>query len=131
MIRTTLTTVLVLLTFTAMTYANPEPAKSAVSSEVVELNLINGLESGNTGLQISSANYLGETSSNNAVIPLLKLFNSSNDDGVRIAAALALVKIGDGRGVKAVEYAAQYDESPKVKQMCKKFYNSYKMDKVK
>lgn len=97
-------------------------AKKIVNMEVVSENLLNGVNSNNQGLQVSSAHFLGDLEVQEAVIPLLKVFNNTDNEGVKIAAALSLLKIGDGRGMKAIEYASKYDDSDRVKNMCKRFY---------
>lgn len=124
-----LTTMLVLvltIAFTATTFAiEPENAAKKMNTETVEINLLEGVNSDNEGLQVSSAYYLGEIKSEKAVIPLLDLFNNASHDGVRVAAALALVKIGDGRGIKAIEYASRYDNNKQIRGLCKLFYATY------
>lgn len=123
---TTLLTVLITLILSVNSFAiEPENASKTMSTETVEINLLEGVKSDNAGLQVSSAYYLGEMKSEKAVVPLLGLFNNAEQNGVRVAAALALVKIGDARGIKAIEYASRYDESKHVKDLCKLFYATY------
>lgn len=105
--------------------AEPPAAKTVVSQEVIELNLLNGVESGNDGLQLSSAYFLGEMKSAKSVIPLMKLLHESKDESVRIMAALSLIKIGDSRGVYAVQQQGRFDESDHVRTMCRHFYAAY------
>jgi HEAT repeat protein len=101
---------------------NPPSSTEKMKNAVVEENLLVGLESGNAGLQVSCAYFLGEIQSDKAVIPLMRILHNEKDDRVRVAVALALMKIGDGRGIKAIKYAVQYDESEYVRNFCKKFY---------
>ena len=68
-----------------------------------EASLIQGITSNNTGLMVSSANLLGDLKVDNAVVPLMKMLKNSEDEGMRISAAQALVKIGDSRGMFAVK----------------------------
>lgn len=103
--------------------ANNAPKKS-LSYRQAELNYINGVESDNAGLRLSSTLFLGEMKSDEAVIPLMKVLKSCEDEACRIAAALSLTKIGDSRGIYAVKKAAIFDESPRVRDLCWKFYMS-------
>jgi HEAT repeat protein len=91
--------------------------------------LLIGLDSDNAGLTSSSAYYLGELSSAEAVIPLMKILKNAKQEELRISAALALLKIGDERGIYAIKRAIVFDESSRVSDMCEKFYNAYLYDK--
>ncbi|MBK7868176.1 MAG: HEAT repeat domain-containing protein [Ignavibacteriales bacterium] len=82
--------------------ANNAPKKS-LSYRQAELNYINGVESDNAGLRLSSTLFLGEMKSDEAVIPLMRVLKSCDDEACRIAAALSLTKIGDSRGIYAVK----------------------------
>jgi HEAT repeat protein len=90
-----------------------------------EANLLSGLASDNAGLRESAAYMLGEMGSTRAVVPLMRMLRESETESARIVAALALSRIGDGRGVYAVRRAAQYDESPNVKALCAWFHEQY------
>jgi len=96
--------------------------KKSLSYRQAELNYIHGVESDNAGLRLSSTLFLGEMKSDEAVIPLMRVLKSCDDEACRIAAALSLTKIGDSRGIFAVKKAAIYDESPRVRDLCWKFY---------
>ncbi|UCH64378.1 MAG: hypothetical protein JSW63_07005 [Ignavibacterium sp.] len=117
---------LVLLTITSLGLA-AEPAKETrlLNKEIVVENYLIGLHSENNGLMSSSAFYLGELRSGEAVIPLMKILKSSDEEELRIAAALALLKIGDERGIYAIKKAIRFDESKRVSDICAKFYNDY------
>jgi HEAT repeat protein len=117
---------LVLLTITSLGLA-AEPAKvtQLLNSEIVVENYLIGLESENNGLMSSSAYFLGERKSDEAVIPLMKILKNSDEEELRIAAALALLKIGDERGIYAIKRAIKFDESKRVSDICSKFYNDY------
>lgn len=118
-----LLTAIILMAMVSMNFAGSKgKAKKVVNIEAVSENLLNGVNSQNQGLQVSSAHLLGEFEVQNAVIPLLRVFNNTNSEGVKIAAALSLLKIGDSRGIKAIEFASKYDDSQRVKNMCKRFY---------
>jgi len=104
-----------------------EPAKQVktFNKDLATKNLLIGLESKNNGLISSSAFYLGEYNSTQAVIPLMKILKNSGAEELRISAALALLKIGDARGIYAIKRAIKFDESKRVSNMCSKFYNAY------
>ena len=104
-----------------------EPVKEVrtIKRDLAIQNLLIGLESGNSGLTSSSAFYLGELNSTKAVIPLMRILRSSDQEELRISAALALFKIGDARGIYAIKRAIRFDESERVSKMCEKFYNAY------
>jgi HEAT repeat protein len=88
----------------------------------VEANLLAGIGSDNRGLFISSTQKLGDIKSEKAVIPLMKVLKSGNDESSRLAAALALYKIGSSKGLYAVKMASKYDDSQRVRNLCDKFY---------
>ena len=104
-----------------------EPAKQVKSfnKELTTKNLLIGLKSNNNGLISSSAFYLGEFNSTQAVIPLMKILKNSGSEELRISAALALLKIGDARGIYAIKRAIKFDKSERVSNLCSKFYNAY------
>ena len=111
--------------------AAAEPVKETrtVNRDLAIQNLLIGLDSDNAGLTSSSAFYLGELSSTEAVIPLMKMLRNAEQEELRISAALALLKISDARGIYAIKRAIIFDESKRVNDMCEKFYNAYLYDK--
>jgi HEAT repeat protein len=100
-------------------WANNDQKEKAIE------NLLVGLNSDNEGLQSSSAFFLGEYNSSEAVIPLMKILKNSSQEELRIQSALALLKIGDARGIYAIKKAIKYDQSKRVRDICSKFYNAY------
>jgi HEAT repeat protein len=92
---------------------------------LIEDNLFIGLASDNLGLQRSCALMLGKIKSDRAVIPLLAVLHNTADENLRVAAAWALCKIGDARGVYAVKMAVRYDESTKVQAICAWYYENF------
>lgn len=117
---------LMLFSISLPVFANsPSVRLNELQREVVVENLLVGLESGNQGLIVSSAQFLGELKEGVSVIPLMKLLHESNDDAVKISAALSLIKIGDLRGVYAVKQAIQFEKSQTVRAMCERFYHAY------
>jgi len=124
-----LTSLLFLLTCLAQ-----EVKLSAEKKSGVVDNLTNGIVSDNSGLNASSANvlydliddgYLESDDGSKAMIPLLKLLDKGETDEVRIAAALALYKLGNGIGIYRLRGVAQFDENEKVSSVCKNLYYSY------
>ena len=92
---------------------------------LIEDNLFIGMAYDNLGLQRSCALMLGAIQSERAVVPLMGILHNSNDDNLRVAAAWALCKIGDARGVYAVKMAVKYDESAKVQAICAWYYDNF------
>jgi HEAT repeat protein len=113
-----------------MVLAGPVMAQDAylpanANKALIEKNLFIGLKTDNTGLQRSCALMLGQIQSSSAVIPLMDVLHNNSDENVRVAAAWALCKIGDARGVYAVKTATRYDESAKVQAHCAWYYENY------
>jgi len=104
---------------------SPSTKTAAKDINQIEENLLNGLASENYGLRTSTAYFLGEYKTAKSVIPLMKMLHSEKDESGRILAALALIKIGDSRGVYAVKQAAKFDDSKRVQRLCRIFYNAY------
>ncbi len=111
----------VLSIFVTSTFAGPNPN----TRETIEQNYIEGINSDNTGLKVSSAYFLGEMKSDKAVIPLMKILREDNCDGARLAAALALIKIGDARGVYLVKRSIDFNDCEKVRKMARHLYSAY------
>ena len=88
-------------------------------------SLLLGVNSENTGLKSGCAFMLGELKVSNAVIPLMKLLKENNNADIKIAAALALYKIGDKRGIFAIKMAAQFEQNERVRKTCELFYKNY------
>jgi hypothetical protein len=88
-------------------------------------NLLVAIKSDNCGLRTSAAYLLGELQAEEAVIPLMAALHEGKEACNRIAAAWALCKIGDARGVFAVKQAVRFDESKKVQRLCAWYYNVY------
>ena len=107
---------------------------SAEKKSAVVDNLTNGIVTDNNGLNASSAivlydlvdqGYLESDNGSRALIPLLRLLNNGETEEVRIAAALALYKLGNGIGIYQLRGAAIFDESEKVSSISKNLYYSY------
>ena len=97
--------------------------KKKIDKEVI-LNLLEGINSDNYGLRLSSAFYLGEYKASEAVIPLMKMLHDEKTEEARIVAALSLMKIGSDKAVYAVKEASSLDDSKRVRRLCILFYNA-------
>jgi HEAT repeat protein len=117
--------VLIIAATTVAAAADTSTPLTAEQYAGAEQNLLIGIESDNQGLKESSAYLLGEIKSAKAVVPLMKMLRSDDQESARIVAALALCRIGDARGIYAVKRATQFDSSERVAQRCAWFYNEY------
>ena len=118
------------ITVTSFGIIGPHPVKKNVlNRDLIITNLMNGINSGNQGLRISSSYFLGELKSDEAVIPLMRILKNDENEEARIIAALSLVKIGDARGVFAIKQAIKFDSSERVKKLCSIFYQDYSSQK--
>jgi HEAT repeat protein len=116
---------LIIAATTSAAASDPSTPLTTEQYARAEQNLLIGIESGNQGLKESSAYLLGELKSSKAVVPLMKMLRSDDQESARIVAALALCRIGDARGVYAVKRATQFDGSERVARRCAWFYNEY------
>ena len=92
-------------------------------------SLLIGLNSSNLGLKSSSAYMLGELKVTSAVIPLMRILHENENEDLRIAAALALYKIGTPLAINAVKQSVRFDNSERVSKLCASFYNEYQRNK--
>jgi len=119
------TFVAVLCLAPAINVATP-PAKNLNIVKTEDM-LLQEMETDNIEIRVSSALTLGELRSEKAVIPLMRILKNDDDERARISAAISLWKIGDGRGLYAIKRAVQFDESARVRRICKLLY----MDSLK
>lgn len=99
--------------------------------EVYENNLLEGIKTENTGVKVSSAIKLGEIKSEKAVIPLISVLRNAKCEKERLSAALALTQIGTAKALYFVKSAARFDDSPRVREVCHKFYVNSVMETKK
>lgn len=85
--------------------------------EIIEANYLVGLKSGNSGIKVSCAYFLGDMKSQKAVIPLMKMFREAEDDGAKLVAAWSLFKIGDPRGTFLVKRTIDLGECEQIRSM--------------
>jgi len=87
-----------------------------------EKNLLIALNNDNYGLKSSAIQILGDIKSNKAVIPLMRILKSSDDENLRIIAAHSLYRIQSPMGMFAVRQAIRFDESGRVRKVCRNLY---------
>lgn len=104
-------------------YAKPK-VKAKITDNTVA-SLMEGLNSENIGLKSSSAYMIGELQLSKAVIPLMKVLHQDENEEMRIAAALALYKIGSPIAIQAVKQSIKFDDSERVSKLCASFYSEY------
>lgn len=97
-------------------------------------NLTVGIISDNSGLKTSAAlvlyslieeSYLQSSDAPKAMIPLLIMLENGKTDEERIAAAVALFKLGNAIGIYRLRGIAVFDNNEKVANVCKNLYYSY------
>ena len=123
--KISLTAVLVFsILFGSTLLANPDYLKIDDDKyDVIVENYMIGVQSDNFGLKTSSAYYLGEIKSSEAVIPLLRILSNEDEDvRTRITAALSLYKIGDGRGIYRLKMTSKLDDNKRLSELTGRFY---------
>jgi hypothetical protein len=100
-------------------------ARLHAEQETIENGLLSDLQCENCTVRQNAMYELGEIGSSHAVLPLLSVLHNDPMESTRIVAALALCRIGDERGTYAVQQAASFDGSAKVRATCAWFYNQY------
>ena len=53
----------------------------------------------------------------------MESLKSDNSESIRISSAQSLYKIGDARGIYAIQQSAKFDESKRVREVCKNIFN--------
>lgn len=120
---------LVFLTFEA-NFAHSRPKTiTHVKQNTVE-SLLEGLNSDNIGLKSSCAYMIGELQITKAVIPLMRMLRTSENEDLRISVALALYKIRTPLAINAVKQAITFDESERVSKHCASFYNDFSKNRI-
>lgn len=113
------------LTFLGILITSVFAGSNAIPTELIEENYLVGISSTNQGLKVSSAYFLGEMKSSKAVIPLMKILREDKSESARLASALALVKIGDARGIFIVKRTIDFNDHEKVRKLAKHLYSAY------
>ena len=128
--KTFITIILLLVFLIGTSTAITKPRTTVKITDNTIETLINGLNTNNIGLQSSSAYMIGELQLSQGVIPLLKILHTEKNEELRIAAALALYKIGSPIAIYAVKQAIRFDDSQRVSKHCADFYNDYLRNKL-
>ena len=92
------------------------------------INLVKGIESDNIGLKRSCIYFAGLYEIKGTVDALVKQLQMVEDPDTRILITLALYKIGDKDGIKAIEQLAKNDESAMVREMSAALLNQFRID---
>ncbi|MCU0405934.1 MAG: HEAT repeat domain-containing protein [Ignavibacteriaceae bacterium] len=110
-------TILLFIFITVITTSDisARPKVKAKITDNTVASLVEGLNSENIGLRSSSAYMIGELQLSSAVIPLLRILHRDENEEMRIAAALALYKIGSPIAIHAVKQSIRFDDSERVK----------------
>ena len=121
-IAITLLTLSIILTAFA---TNPKSSNSSkIDWQKAEKNYLTALTSENIGVRQSATNYLAEYKLTGAVQPLVEVLKNDKVEQLRMAAALALVQLGNKEGIEAVKEAAIYDGSEKVAKFCEQLISA-------
>ncbi|HSW54069.1 MAG TPA: HEAT repeat domain-containing protein [Ignavibacteriaceae bacterium] len=128
--KLTLTILLLLIIAITTTDLSAKPRVKAKITDNTVASLMEGLNSENLGLKSSSAYMIGELQLSKALIPLLKILHEDENEEMRIAAALALYKIGSPIAIQAVKQSIRFDDSERVSKLCASFYSEYLKSKL-
>lgn len=113
---------LLILCCAVMTTAQEHAVSNPSVTPRIIASLLDGLSSGNPGLQRSCALMLGHVRCDRSRIALMKLLRSGADGRCRAAAAWALCRIGDPSGLFVVRIVAETDDDPRLKAVCAWYY---------
>lgn len=127
--KLTLTILLLIIIAITTTDISAKPKVKAKITDNTIASLVEGLNSENIGLRSSSAYMIGELQLSSAVIPLLRILHQDENEEMRIAAALALYKIGSPIAIHAVKQSIRFDDSERVSKLCASFYHEYLRNK--
>lgn len=126
-----LLTTLIITTFLLnAAQAVPNPKMNQSQKQNTISTLLSGLKSENLGLKSSCAYMIGELKITEAIIPLMKILRENENVELRIAAALALYKIGTPMAIHAVKQSIRFDKSSRVSSLCATFYGEYQKNKI-
>jgi hypothetical protein len=115
-----LLTVLTLVGSTAFAHSpsTRDEYLAKIDWQKVEKSYIGALMSENIGVRKSATGYLAEYRLRGGIQPLIALLKEDKVEQIRMAAALALIMIGEDEGKQAVQDAVLYDGSEKVAKFC-------------
>jgi HEAT repeat protein len=113
----------------SLSFLSAKSSLSEIQKQKAEINYLEGLKSDNEGLRGSSAYFLGEINSSDAIIPLMHVLRNDESECVRTMAALSLIKLNDARGIHLVKNEIKFNDFEKVREICQKFYSGYLKEK--
>jgi HEAT repeat protein len=122
--KQSITIALLTLIIAVSALATTPKTSTTVDWSKAEKNYLVALASENIGLRQSAAGYLAEYRLTGAVQPLIEVLRNDKVEQLRMAAALALVQLGNKEGIDAVKDASVYDGSEKVARFCEQLINS-------
>ncbi|MFA5832392.1 MAG: HEAT repeat domain-containing protein [Bacteroidota bacterium] len=124
--KKTITTTLLTLSIVLSAFATtPKTSNySKVDWLKAEKNYIAALSSENIGLRQSAASFLAEYRLAGGVQPLIEVLRNDKVEQLRMAAAIALMQLGNKAGIEAVKESAIYDGSEKVAKFCEQLINA-------
>jgi hypothetical protein len=128
--KLTLTILFLIVISITTTDISAKPRVKAKITDNTVASLMEGLNSENLGLKSSSAYMIGELQLSKALIPLLKILHEDENEEMRIAAALALYKIGSPIAIQAVKQSIRFDDSERVSKLCANFYGEFLKSKL-
>jgi hypothetical protein len=111
--------------FSANLFSQSYDHLSPAQFKQAEQNYLKGLSSEVHGVRVSSAYFLGEMKSAKAVIPLMKIFQEEKNEGAKLVVAWSLLKIGDERGIYAVEKYADSKDCAKIRCILQFLYTDH------
>lgn len=117
-------TALLTLSLAGSAIAQSPKSSTNVDWSKAEKNYLVALASENIGLRQSAAGFLAEYRLTGAVQPLIEVLRNDKVEQLRMAAAMALVQLGNKEGIDAVKDASVYDGSEKVAKFCEQLINS-------
>ena len=115
---------LLILSFSVTAFATSPASSSTVNWQKAEQNYKASLYSENVGVRASAAGFIGEYRLKGATQDLITILHTDKVERNRMAAAKALVRIGDRDAIDAVKEAVIYDGSATVAQYCKQLLES-------
>ena len=93
-------------------------------------DLVRGIHSENPGLKKSSIYLAGSYQIKEVVEPLVTQLENEKDPETRVLIALVLYRIGDLRGMEAVENLAAADKNPRVRRMSNAILQDFDFTKI-
>ena len=123
--HTSIILLIVLLASSNLLAGESEIQTNNISYDQIEKTLTQGVNSDNFGLKVSSTYMLGEIKSENSVNLLTKMLRESDNEKLRLVAALSLLKIGTDRSIYMVKKSRVFNSNENVRNLCDHLYNCH------